>query len=54
MPIIYQVHPDPDVKNALIKLSDALAKWERNSSSRSILILREINYCYRARLVVFI
>ncbi len=45
----FQEHPDKEVNSAIIKLSDALRKLERNSGGRSILILRQTNYCYRAQ-----
>lgn len=42
-------HPDPDVRQALIRLSDALCTWERNTGRESVLILREVGgFVYRA------
>jgi hypothetical protein len=37
----YMVHPDQEVKQALIRLCDALCTWERNTGRTSALILRE-------------
>lgn len=34
-------HPDQDVNAALIRLSDALCMWERNTGRQSVLIIRE-------------
>lgn len=34
-------HSDMAVRNALIKLNDALCSWERNTGRESVLILRE-------------
>ena len=34
-------HPDREVQQALIRLSDALCSWERNTGRQSVLILRE-------------
>lgn len=42
-------HPDPEVRKALIRLSDALCSWERNTGRESVLILREKDgFVYRA------
>lgn len=42
-------HPDSDVQQALIKLSDALCTWERNTGRNSVLIVREEGgFVYRA------
>ena len=42
-------HPDPDVRQALIRLSDALCTWERSTGRESVLILREAGgFVYRA------
>jgi len=46
---VYQEHPDPVVRRALAKLSNALSDWKQDAGMRSVLILRETNYCYRAR-----
>jgi hypothetical protein len=43
-------HPDPEVRAALIRLSDALCQWERETGRESVLILREVGgYSYRAQ-----
>lgn len=42
------MHPDPRVRDALIKLTDALCSYERNTGRNSVLILREKNYVFRA------
>ena len=34
-------HPDREVRQALIRLNDALCTWERNTGRQSVLILRE-------------
>jgi hypothetical protein len=34
-------HPDPEVQQAIIRLSDALCSWERATSRESVLIIRE-------------
>jgi hypothetical protein len=34
-------HPNPEVQAALVRLSDALCEWERNTGRQSVLILRE-------------
>lgn len=34
-------HPDQEVRQALIRLNDALCAWERNTGRQSVLILRE-------------
>lgn len=34
-------HPDKDVREAIIKLADALCMWERATSRQSVLIVRE-------------
>lgn len=42
-------HPDPGVRQALIRLSDALCSWERNTGRESVLIVRETSgFVYRA------
>lgn len=46
----YQQHPDEDVRHAIIRLSDALCSWERNTGIESILIIRDDRgFCYRAQ-----
>ena len=37
----YMEHPDKEVQSAIIRLSDALCEWERNTGRQSILIIRE-------------
>ena len=45
----FMQHPDPEVKQALIRLTDALCTWERNTGRESVLILREVDgFVYRA------
>jgi len=34
-------HPDQDIRNALVKLSDAIVMWERATGRESVLIYRE-------------
>jgi hypothetical protein len=46
---MYQLHPDPEVRAAIIRLSDALCQWERNTEVRSVLIVREKDFVYRAQ-----
>ncbi len=42
-------HPDQDVRQALIRLSDALCTWERSTGRESVLVLREAGgFVYRA------
>jgi len=42
-------HPNDDVQQALVRLSDALCTWERSTGRESILILRESGgFVYRA------
>jgi len=42
-------HPDADVRQAIVKLCDALCSWERATSRESVLIIREQGgFCYRA------
>jgi hypothetical protein len=46
----YMEHPNEEVRSALIRLSDALAEWERNTGRRSVLIVREQGgFVYRAQ-----
>ena len=45
---MYTEHPDKEVKAALVRLSDALCQWERGTGRKSVLILREKDYVYRA------
>ena len=45
----FMQHPDPEVRQALIRLTDALCTWERNTGRESVLILREVGgFTYRA------
>ncbi len=42
-------HPDPDVRQAIIKLSDVLCSYERITLRESVLIIREQGgFVYRA------
>lgn len=42
-------HSSPAVRDALVRLSDALCGWERVTGRESVLILREVGrFCYRA------
>lgn len=41
-------HADEEINRALIKLCDALCSWERATGRESVLILRELNFTYRA------
>lgn len=42
-------HPDPNVQQAIIQLSDALCTWERATGRQSVLIIREQGgFAYRA------
>ena len=42
-------HPDEDVRQAIVRLCDALCSWERATSRESVLIIRERGgFCYRA------
>lgn len=42
-------HLDEEVRQAIIKLCDALCSWERATSRESVLIIREqYGFCYRA------
>lgn len=34
-------HPSDEVRSALIRLSDALCQWERDTGRQSVLVLRE-------------
>ena len=38
---MYVEHEDPEVRKAIIRLSDALCQWERNTGKESVLIIRE-------------
>jgi hypothetical protein len=42
-------HPDQDIRQALVQLTDALCSWERDTGIKSVLILREPGgFVYRA------
>lgn len=42
-------HLDLDVRNAIIKLTDALCTWERNTGIKNVLIIKEERgFNYRA------
>lgn len=41
-------HPDKEVQAAIIRLSDALCAWERDTGRESVLIVRENGFCFRA------
>ena len=42
-------HPDQDVRQAIVRLTDALCAWERNTGRESVLIIRETGgFVYRA------
>lgn len=41
-------HPDPEVQSAIVRLSDALCSWERETGRESVLIVREPGFVYRA------
>jgi len=44
----YQIHPDEEVRKAILRLTDALCSWERNTGIENILIIREAEFKYRA------
>jgi hypothetical protein len=45
----YQQHPDENVRQALIKLCDAICRWERSTGRTSALILKEAGgFSFRA------
>lgn len=45
----FMVHPSAEVQAAIVRLSDALCTWERNTGRQSILIIREQGgFVYRA------
>lgn len=46
---MYNEHPDKEVTEAIIRLSDALCQWERSTGRESVLIIREKNWSYRAQ-----
>ena len=45
----FMQHPDSEVRQALIRLTDALCSWERETGRESVLILREVGgFVFRA------
>ena len=45
----FMQHPDSDVRRAILQLTDALCRWERDTGKESVLILREVGgFIYRA------
>lgn len=46
---MYNEHPNLEVMAAIIRLSDALCQWERETGIESVLIIREPNWSYRAQ-----
>ncbi len=45
----FMQHPDREVRQALVRLTDALCSWERSTGIESVLILREAGgFVYRA------
>ena len=45
----YQEHPCEEVRQAIVRLSDALCSWERSTSLQSVFIVREQGgFVYRA------
>ena len=44
----FMEHPDPDIRQAIVRLSDALCTWERSTGRRSVFIVREGRFVYRA------
>jgi len=45
----FQKHPDSAVRQAIVRLCDALCSWERNTGRRSALVIREQGgFCFRA------
>ncbi len=41
-------HQCEEVEAAIVRLSDALCTWERNTGRDSVLIIRENGFVYRA------
>ena len=42
-------HPSKEVRQALVKLNDALCTWERETGRNSVLILKEQGgFCHRS------
>ena len=47
--MFFMRHPDLEVRQALIRLTDVLCAWERNTGRESVLIVREVGgFPYRA------
>ncbi len=45
----FMQHPSQEVRQILVRLTDALCEWERNTGRNSVLILREEGgFVYRA------
>ena len=42
-------HKDREVQAAIIRLTDALCTWERETGREGILIIREDGYCCRVQ-----
>ncbi len=41
MPFEYELHPNGEVRLAILRLCDALCSWERATSRTSLLVVRE-------------
>ena len=41
-------HPCKDVRDAIVKLVDALCEWERSTGRESVLIIRECGFTFSA------
>lgn len=47
-------HPDREVQAAIVRLNDALCKWERSTGRQSVMILREQgNFVHRSQCRLF-
>lgn len=43
-------HPDREVQAAIVRLNDALCKWERSTGRQSVMIIREQgNFVHRSQ-----
>jgi len=43
------IHPNDEIQQAIVRLTDLLCEWERNTSRQSVLILHEHDdYFFRA------
>ena len=41
-------HRDPEIRNLITRLTDALCQWERDTGRENILIVREVDgFCWR-------